>query len=80
MIHIDARTLSIRQLRDARKFSWCVNHNENMRPPGNIPDEKWYGEDDFNRVINFIINNGILKMADNIPQRVSGSLEGFNAD
>ena len=65
MVYIDVRKLSIRSLKECRDWANCVDLNENLRPPGNIPEaeERWYEEEDFNAVINVIINQGIFQKA-----------------
>ena len=74
MVYIDVRKLSIRSLKECRDWANCVDLNENLRPPGNIPEaeERWYEEEDFNAVINVIINQGIFQKAGNEPMRMSG--------
>ena len=72
MIHIDARKLSIHQLREARSYCWCVDYNELMRPPGDVPDDPWYDEVEFMHVINYIIARGFLVNAEYDPHRIAG--------
>ena len=68
---IDARRFSIGHFWKARHLSWCLTHNESLRPQGRSKGDKPYPEDKYQMIFQQIINSGILDDIDNDPQTAS---------
>ena len=68
MDQIDARRFSVRQFYMAKNINWCLSYNEMLRKKGKNDDEAPYPEAQYNDILQYIINSGILDDTDNNPQ------------
>ena len=57
---VDARKLSVQQLHEAIEMTWCLEYDEFLRGPGDIPDVLLYQEETYRVILEYIVNSGIL--------------------
>ena len=71
VMHIDPRKLSLEQLYKARNAEWCIDYDEFIRTPGDVPEVLLYSEDKYKAIIRFILESGIINDVQNDRKQVS---------
>lgn len=74
---IDARKFSVNMFYQAKQLSWCINHNNTLRQKGrkrSQDGDEVYSEESFERLVQSVFSNGILREVEYEPTAVSAIL------